>query len=119
MLVFLCSSIVARITNLWRWLERYPAPDKTSWTRRSWVALGVVTLAVILFCGYFILYLTQEHQAYQTNAEDLGIMDQALWNTVHGQFLHQTICNTVSDTNCVSEAGIMRFAVHFEPILLT
>jgi uncharacterized membrane protein len=110
--------MISCVTNLWHWLERYPAPEQTSWTRRSWIAFVLVTLAVILFCGYFILYLTQKHQAYQTNAEDLGIMDQALWNTMHGQLLHQTICNAVSDTNCVSENGIVRFAIHFEPILL-
>jgi uncharacterized membrane protein len=52
-----------------------------------------------------------------THAEDLGIMDQAIWNTIHGQVLHQTICNTIGDTNCVSLNGISRFAIHFEPIL--
>ena len=52
-----------------------------------------------------------------TNAEDLGIMDQVLWNTVHGRLLHQTICNVVNDTNCFGPEGIPRFALHFEPIL--
>src|SRR5947207_1376954 len=118
MISFLRSPIMSHMTNFWRWLERYPAPEKSPWTPRSWIALGLVTLAVVLFCSYFILYLTQEHQAYQTNAEDLGIMDQALWNTVHGQFLHQTICNIISDTNCISKAGIVRFAIHFEPVLV-
>jgi uncharacterized membrane protein len=115
---FLRSPLVSGIMHLWQWLERYPAPEKIMWTRRCWVAFGAVTLATVLFCGYFILYLIQGHEAYQTNAEDLGIMDQALWNTVHGQFLHQTICNILSDANCVGEAGFVRFAIHFEPILL-
>jgi uncharacterized membrane protein len=44
-------------------------------------------------------------------------MDQAIWGTVHGHVLHQTICNIVSDTNCASPDGFMRFAIHFEPIL--
>ena len=118
MVTFFRSPIVSGITNIWRWLACYPAPEKTVWTRRCWAALGVVTLAVVFFCGYFILYLTRGHEAYLTNAEDLGIMDQALWNTVHGQFLHQTICNILSDTNCVGKAGFARFAIHFEPILL-
>src|SRR5262249_28701250 len=118
MVTFLHSFIVFRIMGLWKWLERYPAPEKSLWTRRSWIAFGLVTVAVMIFCGYLFLYLTQEHLAFKTNAEDLGIMDQALWNTMHGQFLHQTICNIVSDTNCVSKSGIMRFAIHFEPILL-
>jgi uncharacterized membrane protein len=112
------SPFVACIVSVWRWLERYPVPEKMPWTRRCWVALGGVTLAVLFFCGYFIVYLTQMQAAFQTNAEDLGIMDQALWTTVHGQLLHQTICNVVSDTNCAGPAGIMRFAIHFEPIML-
>ena len=55
--------------------------------------------------------------AFQTNAEDFGIMDQAIWSMVHGPALHMTICNIVFDTNCVSPNGFMRFAIHFEPIL--
>ncbi|MBA2681726.1 MAG: DUF2079 domain-containing protein, partial [Ktedonobacteraceae bacterium] len=62
-------------------------------------------------------YLTLLHDAYLTHAEDFGIMDQALWNAAHGRFFHQTICNTISDTNCVGPAGVSRFAIHFEPIL--
>ena len=42
-------------------------------------------------------------------------MDQALWNTLHGAPLHQTICNSISDTNCLGD--ISRLAIHFEPIL--
>jgi len=74
-------------------------------------------VAALVFSVYFILLLTTRHDAFLTNAEDLGIYDQAIWNTLHGHVLHQTICNIVSDTNCVSPAGIMRFAIHFEPIL--
>src|SRR6266702_520922 len=57
------------------------------------------------------------HSVYMTNAEDLGNMDQAIWSVLHGQLLHQTICNPVTDTNCYSLAGISRFAIHFEPML--
>ena len=46
----------------------------------------------------------------------MGIMDQALWNTLHGAILHQTICNSISDTNCLGD--VSRFAIHFEPIML-
>jgi uncharacterized membrane protein len=79
--------------------------------------LGLVTLAVLLFSGYFIVYMLARHNNLLTNAEDMGIMDQAIWNLVnHGQ-LHQTICNIVGDTNCYTPDGINRFAIHFEPIL--
>src|SRR6266700_5638240 len=97
------------------WLSRfrwkhifYPAPTPLAHTRAFWIATALVALAALTFSAYFILYLTGLHDAYMTHAEDLGIMDQAIWNTLHGQVLHQTICNTISDTNCYSPAGISR-----------
>nr|HET6901621.1 DUF2079 domain-containing protein [Ktedonobacteraceae bacterium] len=98
-------------------LYLYPAPEEMPHTPLFWLATGLVTLAVALFAGYFILYLTGRHDAYITSAEDLGIMDQAVWSILHGQLLHQTICNIVNDTNCYTSSGISRFAIHFEPIL--
>ncbi len=98
-------------------LYLYPEPETMPHSRLFWLAMGMVTVVVLLFCSYFILYMLTQHDAYLTNAEDLGIMDQAIWNTLHGNILHMTICNIVSDTNCVSPAGYTRFAIHFEPIL--
>ncbi|GAC1358517.1 MAG: hypothetical protein NVS2B12_00670 [Ktedonobacteraceae bacterium] len=95
----------------------YPAPEPMPRTRTFWLATSVVTLAMLGFAAYFITFLFARQDAFQTNAEDFGIMDQAIWNTVHGHPLHQTICNIVFDTNCASPGGIMRFAIHFEPIL--
>jgi uncharacterized membrane protein len=86
-------------------------------TRMFWIAMGLVTFFVLLFSGFFILFLISRHNAYLTGAEDLGIMDQAIWSLTHGQLFHQTICNIVSDTNCYGVNGISRFAIHFEPIL--
>ena len=96
----------------------YPAPEPMPRTRTFWWATGVVALAALIFAGFYIIYLTRLQDAYMTHAEDLGIMDQAIWNTVHGNLLHQTLCNTLTDTNCYDVGGISRFAIHFEPILL-
>src|SRR6266851_760224 len=82
-----------------------------------WLATGLVALLAAAFSAFFIIYLTTRHNVYLTNAEDLGNMDQAIWSVLHGQVLHQTICNPVTDTNCYSLAGISRFAIHFEPML--
>jgi uncharacterized membrane protein len=87
-------------------------------TRVFWVATGLVTVAVLLFSVYFIALLMVRQDAFMTNAEDFGITDQALWNTIHGHLLQQTICNIVFDTNCVSPAGIIRFAIHVDPLLI-
>ncbi len=96
----------------------YPQPEPMPRTMLFWIACGLVLVAAVLFSVYFTGYMFAVHNAYQTNAEDFGIMDQAIWNTLHGHFLRETICNSVSDTNCGSPDGITRFAVHFEPILL-
>ena len=106
-----------RVCALWKRLYLYPAPEPLPRTRLFWLAFGLVTFAFLLFSSYFICYVTHLQAAYATNAEDLGIMDQAIWSTVHGQILHQTICNTISETNCAGSDGITRLAIHVEPIL--
>ena len=106
-----------RLEFFWRRIYLYPAPQALPITRWFWVALGVVCFAMLAFSCFFIAYLTNGHAAYRTNAEDLGIMDQAIWSTIHGQPLHETVCNILHDTNCAGPQGIMRFAIHFQPIL--
>lgn len=104
---------------IWRnRLYLYPPSEPMPRNRSFWTALALVAIAVAAFSAYFILYMVGQHNAYQTSAEDLGIMDQAIWNTLHGHLLHMTICDSVSDTNCYSVNGFTRFAIHFEPILL-
>jgi uncharacterized membrane protein len=102
------------------WLNRlylYPDPEPLPRTKWFWIAMGLVTLMALLFSAYFIVVLTGRQDAFQTAAEDMGIMDQVVWSLLHGQLFHQTICNIVSDTNCYGFAGFSRFAIHFEPIL--
>jgi uncharacterized membrane protein len=75
-----------------------------------------VTIIALTFVVYYTAYTWSLLDTFRSNAEDMGIMDQALWNTLHGAILHQTICNTVTDTNCLGD--VSRFAIHFEPIML-
>ena len=114
----------AGTTTPWRWLrvlgrlfiapyrELPPAPQGR-WPR---IAITLVTLLALAFVIYFTAYAWATFDAFLANAEDMGIMDQALWNTLHGATLHQTICNSISDTNCLGD--VSRFAIHFEPIML-
>ena len=95
----------------------YPAPEPSPRTRSFWIALGLVALAVLIYIIYFSIFLTTKQDAFKTNGEDLGIMDQAIWSLLHGSMFHQTICNVLTDTNCYGINGIYRFAIHFEPIL--
>lgn len=98
-------------------LYLYPAPEPLPRTRKFWIAMGLVTGLAAAFSLFYILYMTRMQDAFMTPAEDVGIMDQAIWSITHGQLFHQTVCNIVSDTNCYSLNGFSRFAIHFEPIL--
>ena len=80
------------------------------------IALALVTILALAFVVYYTAYTWSLLGTFRSNAEDMGIMDQALWNTLHGAILHQTICNSISDTNCLGD--VSRFAIHFEPIML-
>jgi Predicted membrane protein len=117
---------VSREIRRKRWLQvrehlfqrpLYPAPEPMPRTRRFWLVMVLVTLAVLAFCVFYIAYMPAQQDALQTNAEDFGIMNQVLWNTTHGHMMLQSICNILSDTNCGSPAGISRLAIHFEPIM--
>ncbi len=106
-----------RFVNWNKGVPFYQKPEPLIHGKAFWVASGVVSIFALAYCLFFILYLWARHDAYLTNAEDLGIMDQAIWNLIHTGILHQSICNVLHDTNCYSSAGVDRFAIHFEPIL--
>jgi len=65
---------------------------------------GMVLLYIVLFSALTIL----KHEAFQTNAFDLGNMDQAVWNSLHGRLL--------PFTNWGEEGT--RLAYHVDPILI-
>ncbi len=107
-----------RLAILRKRLYLYPAPDPMAHTPLFWISMGLVGLMALLFSAFFIAFVVSRQDAFLTAAEDMGNMDQAVWSVIHGQLLHQTICNVVTDTNCFSAAGFSRFAIHFEPMLI-
>jgi uncharacterized membrane protein len=115
-LVKLTDIALQRLRATWQ-KGIYPAPEPLARTYSYWTAFGLVALAVLAYTIYFSLFLVAKQNAFMTNGEDLGIMDQAVWNLIHGSMLHQTICNSIDDTNCYGLNGINRFAIHYEPIL--
>ena len=99
-----------------RLLDRYPTLAPPLEGRGARVAFWFVVACATAYTIYVAAYLFATQDAWQTHAEDMGIMTQALWNTTHGALLHQTVCNIVTDTNCIGD--VSRFAIHFEPIML-
>jgi uncharacterized membrane protein len=83
---------------------------------RQRVGLGLTAALILSYVIFLGIYLARLQQTLGTHAEDLGIMDQVLWNTTHGNFWHQTICDPINDTNCLGD--VSRWAIHFEPLML-
>jgi uncharacterized membrane protein len=105
------------LRGAWEWIVRHeeePEPYEAGLNGR--IALAVTLVMALGYAAVFTLYMIGRNSTFATHAEDLGIMDQTLWNTIHGHFMMQTICNPVTDVNCLGE--ISRFAIHFEPILI-
>ncbi len=75
--------------------------------RRRWplVVLGVMMAGYVAYLGWFTL---RAHDVFLTRAFDLGIYDQAVWNTLHGHWFRSTI----------EEGWDILLADHFQPILL-
>lgn len=78
--------------------------------RRSSIALPAVLLwlLILLYAGYFAWYTSQRHQTLHSYTADLGLIDQPLWNTLHGRFMEVTW----------GERQQPRLAEHFEPLLI-
>jgi len=61
--------------------------------------------------GYIAFFSTQlflHYDSFGSRSLDLGNMDQAIWNTLHGRPFHQTN----------QPGAVNRLSLHVEPILL-
>jgi uncharacterized membrane protein len=105
------------LRRAWSWIVQHEAAGEPYDMGRSGrIALDLTLLLALGYALVLTFYMIGRNATYATHAEDLGIMDQVLWNTSHGHFMAQTICNPVTDVNCLGE--ISRFAIHFEPLLI-
>lgn len=57
---------------------------------RERYGLLIVIALMIVYSAYFSAYSIQRHNTFRTHASDMGQMDQALWNTLHGHLLEDT-----------------------------
>lgn len=71
---------------------------------RGWTAAAIIIhFVVILGLGLF------RHWGHMTSLNDLGVFDQAVWGTLHGQFLLNT---------SILDQPINWLGFHFHPVLL-
>jgi len=89
LLIAVWLAVAGLATALSPFLQR--ATETTVWPAFSRQALLVVVLAATAYSAYFTWRSFARHSAFQTNLYDLGIMDQAVWNTVHGRWLEETV----------------------------
>ncbi|TEU15319.1 MAG: DUF2079 domain-containing protein [Anaerolineales bacterium] len=76
--------------------------------KQSSVALVVVILLMTLYTITFCALSIRRYDTLDTGGYDLGNMDQAVWNSLHGRFLRLTNIEGVD----------IRLAHHVEPILI-
>jgi uncharacterized membrane protein len=93
-----------RAHGYWRYL-RTPAGQR----RAAWFAVYLAAALFILLVGQHALV---RHIAYHDDGFDMGNMDQAVWNTLHGHPFRFT--NRAEDWN----GPPTRLGIHVEPILL-
>ncbi len=77
--------------------------------RIAWALVWLMVTIFIALVGYHVLY---RHWEYHTDAFDLGNMDQAVWNTLHGHPFRFT--NRGND----DFGPPTRLSIHVEPIIL-
>ncbi len=76
---------------------------------RRFFPLALCVLAVLLYASYFSHLTLLRYHAFESRALDMGNLNQAIWNTAHGNWFRLT--NQEADlTN--------RLGYHVEPILL-
>src|SRR3990172_917060 len=85
-----------------------PAKEKAALSTNSPLVAQLTSLIVALYALTFVVLTILEHDSFNTNAFDLGNMDQAVWNTSQGRWFEFTNW----------EGGHSRLAAHVEPILL-
>jgi uncharacterized membrane protein len=75
----------------------------------TYLPLALLALAVLLFAVYFSQRTILRYHAYEARALDMGNLNQAIWNTAHGDWFRMTN----------QEVGLTnRLSYHVEPIIL-
>ena len=75
---------------------------------RSRIGEVVAVLLATAYTVCFTIITFNRHDSFHTWAFDMGNMDQAVWNTLHGRFLAFTNMEGVTT----------RLAIHYEPTLI-
>ena len=95
---------VRALRSCWQWLEQ-----PTTQLRLAWALTALLLAAYVIVLSVLSLY---RYWTFQAQAYDLGNMDQAVWNTLHGRFF------VFTNRGWDYYGPPTRLAIHVEPILL-
>src|SRR5512143_2435013 len=76
---------------------------------RRYAALLLVAAMTIVYVALFATLAIAQHEEHVTSVFDLGVYDQAIWNTAHGRILAYS---------SEPEFGGNFLATHLQPILI-
>jgi uncharacterized membrane protein len=75
---------------------------------RTRLISALLILVIVGYATFFTAQLFFRYYSFGSGSLDLGNMDQAIWNTLHGRLFHQT-----------NQPGVFnRLSLHVEPILI-
>ena len=77
---------------------------------------GITLLLAVAYAVFFAWYSIQRYNTFQMHALDMGNMDQAVWNTIHGHLFRFT--NMEQPLPKEAWGTTTRLSFHVEPILL-
>ena len=84
-----------------------PDPHTSPRNRSKW-PLVLLALAVLAYALYFSFITVNRYAAFEARSQDLGNLNQAIWNLAHGNGLRFTNYTGITS----------RLSLHAEPILL-
>jgi uncharacterized membrane protein len=103
LLAFMAGLFVYRV----RGLARFAPPEEPFQpAEKPWLARGVLGAAMLAYALLFTYYSLLQHRNMVTAFLDIGLYDNLVWNTLHGNFLGTTF----------AKSGYHGSA-HFDPIL--
>jgi len=92
------------IRPVWRWLGKPETQLKVAW--------GLTLLCALIYMVILSVESLYRYWTFTAQAYDLGNLDQAIWNTLHGHFFEFT------NRGWDYYGPPTRLAIHVEPILL-
>jgi uncharacterized membrane protein len=106
-LIATLAALAATFTYRLLGVPRFAPPDEPFRAAgRPWLAKLVLAAAMLAYVALFSILAVTHHHNLATHFYDIGVYDNVVWNTLHGDFLDTTLAK-----------GGDHSSGHFDPIL--